>query len=106
MIPVSIILRRYDIIEKDLEYELTFTVNDAKTTIVCEPDYRFNPNAKTQIRCYNKHEVDNGILVPSWYRSIIHLLWNLPKTIDKIVVTRDGEVIKTFHNVENDIRIE
>jgi len=47
MIPVSIILRRYDIIEKDLEYEITFTVNDAKTTIVCEPDYDATTNTRS-----------------------------------------------------------
>jgi len=94
------ILQRYNIIENDLEYEIYFD----DSIIVCVPDYRFNTRATTHIRCYNKYDLDNGIITPSWYRSIIHFLYNIKdKTIKKIVITKDGEPIKTFHGIVNDL---
>jgi len=70
MVKLSYIIKKYDIIDKDLEIEF----HTDKYAIVCEPDYRYNCRAKSQVRCYDIGELNSGIRVPMFYRSIVHTI--------------------------------
>ncbi|NPA98580.1 MAG: hypothetical protein GXO43_04290 [Crenarchaeota archaeon] len=102
MVRLSYILKKYDMIEKDLEYEIYF---DNGVAIVCGPDYRTNLDATTEVRCNSIDDINNGIIKPFWYDSILDLFWDFRnRKIRKIVISRDGKPIKMYYNVTNDLK--
>jgi hypothetical protein len=98
---LSTIWSRYNVLARDLEMEF----HTDKYAIVCEPLYRFDVDAPDDaLVCYDIAELDAGIRVPQYYKWY-HLFRILPPRLRKVVVTRNGEVLKTFHNVVNDMRV-
>jgi len=100
---MSRIIRRYNITENDLEYDICTDTY----CLACEPCYRFDTSAPDKcIVCYDLEELNAGIRVPQYFQSIVHLLMRMPKTLRKIVIYRSGDVVKRYYNVENDLRID